>query len=192
MSDTEVYVSTDIEADGPIPFRNSMLSFGSAAFTLKDGLISTYSANLELYPGASPDPKTMTEFWDKNPEAWAACRKDTRDPVIVMPEYVKWVKGLPGSPVFVGYPVTFDMQFMYAYMIDIVGESPFSFSGLDVKTYAMALMKKPYRKSTKRNMPSRWFSKHSHTHVALSDATEQGYLFMSMLKENVSGNREGP
>lgn len=29
----EIYVSTDIEADGPIPGQNSMLSFGSAAYT---------------------------------------------------------------------------------------------------------------------------------------------------------------
>lgn len=29
----EIYVSTDIETDGPIPGPNSMLSFGSAAFT---------------------------------------------------------------------------------------------------------------------------------------------------------------
>jgi hypothetical protein len=28
----EIYISTDIEADGPIPGPNSMLSFGSAAF----------------------------------------------------------------------------------------------------------------------------------------------------------------
>ena len=29
---TEIYVSTDIEADGPIPGPNSMLSFASAAY----------------------------------------------------------------------------------------------------------------------------------------------------------------
>jgi hypothetical protein len=29
MSSKEIYVSTDVEADGPIPGPNSMLSFGS-------------------------------------------------------------------------------------------------------------------------------------------------------------------
>jgi hypothetical protein len=33
MSGKEIYVSTDVEADGPIPGPNSMLSFGSAAYT---------------------------------------------------------------------------------------------------------------------------------------------------------------
>jgi hypothetical protein len=52
-----------------------------------------------------------------------------------------------------------------------------------MKSYAMALMGTEFRKSTKRNMPKRWFSKSPHTHVALDDAIEQGHLFMSMLKE---------
>ena len=29
----EIYVSTDIETDGPIPGRHSILSLGSAAYT---------------------------------------------------------------------------------------------------------------------------------------------------------------
>jgi hypothetical protein len=36
---SEVYVSTDIETDGPIPGPNSMLSFASAAY-LPDYLLS--------------------------------------------------------------------------------------------------------------------------------------------------------
>jgi hypothetical protein len=38
----EIYVSTDIEADGPIPGMNSMLSFGSAAY-LADKTLSPHS-----------------------------------------------------------------------------------------------------------------------------------------------------
>ncbi len=49
----EIYVSTDIETDGPIPGPNSMLSFGSAAFTAEGRLLSTFEANLEALPGAS-------------------------------------------------------------------------------------------------------------------------------------------
>ena len=30
---SEIYVSTDVEADGPIPGPHSMLSFASAAYT---------------------------------------------------------------------------------------------------------------------------------------------------------------
>jgi hypothetical protein len=64
------------------------------------------------------------------------------------------------------------------------GTSPFSPSALDIKTYAMALLKTGYRESTKRNMPKRWFDAQPHTHVALDDAIEQGALFCNMLREN--------
>src|SRR4029453_12373837 len=94
----EVYVSTDVEADGPIPGPHSMLSFASAAYLANKTLVSTYEANLELLPGAQGDPRTM-EWWLGQPDAWAACRANPRDPVAVMPEYVEWVKTLPGKPV---------------------------------------------------------------------------------------------
>jgi hypothetical protein len=65
-----------------------------------------------------------------------------------------------------------------------VGESPFSHSALDIKSYAMAMLKTEYRQSTKRNMPRQWFDKLPHTHVALDDAIEQGALFCNMLRSN--------
>ena len=65
MSSNELYVSTDVEADGPIPGPNSMLSFGSAAYTGGKELIGTFSANLETLPGATADPNTA-EWWTQN------------------------------------------------------------------------------------------------------------------------------
>jgi hypothetical protein len=180
----EIYVSTDIEADGPIPGPNSMLSFGSAAYTAGKELLSTFSANLETLPGASADPKTA-EWWAKQPEAWAACRRNLEAPEAAMRRYVTWLKALAGKPVFVGYPAGFDFLFVYWYLMRFTGESPFSFSALDIKTYAMALLKTDYRKSTKSSMPKRWFDQHPHTHIALDDAIEQGAWFCNMLAENV-------
>jgi hypothetical protein len=178
----EIYVSTDVESDGPIPGPHSMLSFASAAFTREKRLLGTYSANLELLHGAQADPHTM-EWWGRNPEAWDAARRDPRPPSVVMPEYLAWVKQLPGVPVFVAYPAGFDFTFVFWYLHRFVGESPFAHSALDIKTFAMALLKLPYRDSTKRNMPARWFDELPHTHVALDDAIGQGALFCNMLKE---------
>lgn len=162
-----------------------MLSLGSAAFTLDDGLVGTFSRNLAQLPGAAPDPVTKAEFWDKNPEAWAACRKDPVDPAVAMRDYVGWVNGLPGKPVFVGYPATYDFMYVYWYIVRHGLRSPFSFSALDIKSYVMAVLKKPYRDSTKRSMPKRWFPDSPHTHVAVDDAVEQGELFMNILRENL-------
>ncbi len=177
---TEVYISTDIEADGPIPGPHSMLSLGSAAFLADKTMLDTFCANLETLPGAAGHPRTM-EWWQRQPEAWAACRADARDPAEVMPRYVAWVKSLPGSPVFVAYPAAYDFMFVYWYLMRFAGESPFSHSALDIKTYAMALMDTEYRAAVKTNMPPEWFGDQPHTHVALDDAIGQGQLFCSML-----------
>src|ERR1700728_4597400 len=71
MSSKEIYVSTDVEADGPIPGPNSMLSCGSAAYTGGKELIGTFSANLETLPGATADPKTA-EWWEPRSAPWFA------------------------------------------------------------------------------------------------------------------------
>ena len=181
----EIYISVDIETDGPIPGPHSMLSFGAAAFSDDGNLIDTNSANLELLDGATPSPETAL-WWEKNKDAYDATRINVQAPNEAMPRFVEWVDQLPGKPVFVAYPAGFDFSFMYWYMIRFVGRSPFSFSALDIKTYAMATLGLLYRDSTKRNMPKSWFTSRPHTHVALDDAIEQGELFINMLHSNKS------
>lgn len=179
----EIYISTDIETDGPIPGMYSMLSFGSAAFTKSKGLIGTYTANLECLLGANQDPDTMA-WWGKNMEAYNQTRSHLKDPKQAMVDYRAWMNLFDGKLVFVGYPASYDFMFVYWYMIRFVGKCPFSFSALDIKTYAMAMLKTGFKETSKRRMPQRWFSNAPHTHNALDDAVEQGQLFMNMLKEN--------
>lgn len=180
---SELYISTDVETDGPIPGPHSMLSLGSAAYTANKDILSTFSANLETLPDASAHPKTAA-WWATQPDAWAACRKDLESPVMAMTRYVAWLKSLSGRIVFVAYPAGFDFVFVYWYLIRFADESPFSFSALDMKSCAMAHLRKDYRDITKTNMPRHWFDELPHTHIALDDAIEQGALFCNMLKEN--------
>lgn len=186
----EIYISTDIEANGKLPPYSSMLSFGSVAFSIegnKPKEIGNFYANLELLEGSKPDPDTQ-KFWEQNKEAYELTRQNLKNPHHAMKQYHSWLIDLPGTPVFVGYPATFDFMWVYHYLIRFAGDSPFSFSALDIKTYAMAMMHTPYRQSTKKNMPKRWFDKNlKHTHHALDDAREQGILFCNMLLENLKG-----
>ena len=180
---SEIYISTDVETDGPIPGPHSMLSIGSAAYTADKRLLSTFSANLETLPGASAHPQTAA-WWATQPEAWAACRSELEAPEPAMKRYVDWIEALEGKPVFVAYPAGFDFLFVYWYLMRFAGRSPFSHSALDMKTFAMALLRRDYRASTKQNMPEHWFDDLPHSHVALDDAIEQGALFCNMLNEN--------
>src|SRR5215468_1810476 len=103
---SEIYVSTDVETDGPIPGPHSMLSFASAAYQPDKSLLGTFSANLETLPGAQGHPATMN-WWQQNAEAYAATRVDVQDPAVAMQRYVDWLRGLGGKPVFVAYPAGF-------------------------------------------------------------------------------------
>lgn len=178
----EIYVSTDIEADGPIPGPYSMLSFASAAYRPDKTLVDTYQATLDMLPDASAHPETM-RWWEEHPEAWRENRANTREPEVVMGEYAGWVKSLPGRPVFVAYPASYDFMFIYWYLIRFTGESPFKHTALDMKTLAMSLLGGEFHMATKPNMPEDWFKDRGHTHVALDDAIEQGALFCNMLGE---------
>lgn len=184
----EIYVSVDVETDGPIPGPNSMLSFGAVALKSDGTEISSCTYNLELLPGAKSNVDTMA-WWSKpeQQEAWEACRKNQVSPDYAMTQFVEWVEKLPGKPVFVAYPAGFDFLFGYWYCMNFVGRSPFSFSALDIKSYASAVLKLPYRDSTKKNMPKEWFPKVPHTHVAIDDAREQGLLYINMMKANIQG-----
>lgn len=202
----QLYVSVDIESDGPIPGPHSMLSFGASAFLITPkeagigippgklvsvgtlGALSelgTFSRNLDLLPDAVPEPST-TEFWAKNQDAYNATRLDTKPPEEAMREFATWLNQWGYKPTFVGYPVTFDFMFVHWYMIRFTGSDPFGFQGLDMKTMSWMLLGcDTFHGASKRNFPGRWFHgvPKKHTHVAIDDAIEQGIIFRNMLED---------
>ena len=186
MSKPEIYCMTDIEADGKFPGFSNMLSFATAAFDLEKNLVGTFDANLQLLDGAEPDEDTM-KFWNEtagNKKAYAATRVNPQDPAVVMERYAAWLKCLPGTPIFVGYPAAYDFKWIDYYAIRFLGNNPFSFSRvIDVKTYAWSKLGNSFLSCTKRNMPSKWFDNLPHTHVALDDAIEQGAMFVNMVRD---------
>lgn len=188
-----LYLSIDVEADGPIPGPFSMLQFGVAAFDLTSDTprtpIETFKANLELLPDASQCPDTMA-WWNKgrNKAAYANTRIDVGNPTDVMPEFLQWCGRLPGKLTLIGYPVTYDFMWLYWYCVNFGGlppgkKPPFSHSGLDIKTLASWIRKAPYREMGKRSMPKSWFEgAPRHSHDALEDAIGQGVLFVNMVQ----------
>ncbi len=179
----EIYVSTDVETDGPVPGVYSMLSVGSAAYTAGKEYLGGFTVNLETLPGAAQHPETM-KWWGGQPEAWAACRRDLLAPEEAMRRYLAWLKSLPGQPVFVAYPAAFDFMFVCWYLNRFAGENPFGWHALDIKTFAMALTGLNFLDTVKRNMPRDWFDDLPYTHKALDDAVSQGALFCNMLAEH--------
>lgn len=103
----EIYVSTDVEADGPIPGPHSMLSFASVVYRPDKTIVDEFSVNLLPLPGAAPHPRTMT-WWGGFPEALAKARENQEAAETALPRYAKWLRKLPGRIVFVGQPAGYD------------------------------------------------------------------------------------
>lgn len=181
----EIYISIDIEADGPIPGDNSMLSLGAVAFD-EDGVeLESFSMNLEPLEEAKQDQDTMERFWAKNPEAWKEATQGSTPADQVIWNFSNWLKRLKDSResklVSLSYPATFDHMWVHWYMHHFLGEDVLGFSGLDIKSYGMAVLDTSFHKTTKRKFPKEWFPEnHIHTHIAVEDAREQGNLFFAM------------
>ena len=65
----EYYVSVDIEADGPIPSRNSMLALGAVLLDVKGEEVSSFNVSIAPRKDAVQDPDTM-RWWESQPKAW--------------------------------------------------------------------------------------------------------------------------
>ena len=177
-----IYVSVDIEADGKIPSQSNLMSIGAAKVDPESLLVyDTFHINLLPREDAVPDPDTM-EWWSKYPNALKAATIGAVEPLEAMQKFRDWLLG--PRPVFVGYPATYDFMWVYDYFIRYLGECPFGFSGLDIKTLAMTVMDVPYPQAVKRRMPREWFrGTGKHSHLAVQDAVEQAMLFAAIMKE---------
>ncbi|MER7753471.1 exonuclease [Kitasatospora sp. NPDC097643] len=186
-----VYVSVDVEADGPIPGPYSMLSFGAVVAGWHDAAgfrrAGAWSAGFyrELRPiSAEYDPEALAvSGLDR-----AALVAGGTEPGAAMRAFAAWVEqvrtGPDGGryrPVMVGYPAAYDWQFLYWYLIRYAGSSPFGHSGcLDVKTLYAARTGLPLAGIGKRSMPPELLPDLPHTHHALDDAREQAVLFANI------------
>ncbi len=182
----DLFFCVDGEFDGPIPPQHSLLSFGSVAFTLRDGILGEFEVNIKPLPGATMYPSNKN-FWDRNPKAYAATLVDQQEPRAAMIQYDKHINGLRGKrrPLFVEFPGFIDFMWIHWYYHNFLGHCPFGFSAVSMKTFMMADQNLPYRQCTKRNMPKRWFNKNlRHTHEALDDARGQAHNCIQMMCEH--------
>jgi hypothetical protein len=161
-----------------------MLSFGSVAFTPDKSVLSTFTRNLNLLPGAGEYPPTMA-WWRTEPEAWRACRQHAVPPKDAMIDYAAWLKKLPGDPVFVAHPVAFDYPFIAWYLWEFAGEDPFLRRSLDLSSFAAAMLKRPVTRARTSDMPNDWFDQDFiHNHQALDDAIGYAKLACNMMAAN--------
>ncbi|WP_328667136.1 exonuclease [Streptomyces sp. NBC_00322] len=182
-----LYISVDIEADGPIPGPYSMISFGAAVAGRQDaeGYVPEDPEALTFYRELRPISEDFV------PEALAVSGLDRdrliaegSEPAAALAEFGNWVRevSVGAQPVMCGYPASYDWTFLYWYLIRFTGASPFGHSGcLDMKTLYATKARLPLRAVAKGTMPRELLSRRRHTHHALDDAIEQAELFSNLM-----------
>ena len=183
----DIYVSADVETDGPIPGPYSMLSFALVVAGTFDG--STFrgpgTEALSFYRELRPISETFqAEALAINRLDRARLLREGVPPEVAMEEARAWVCEVAGShrPVLVAYPVAFDWTWLYWYFTRFTRDgSPFGFSCCyDIKTMIAVKRRSRLIEANKRNLPSEVRSHVRHTHYALDDAREQAELFANL------------
>jgi DNA polymerase III alpha subunit (gram-positive type) len=182
----EIYISTDIESNGPIPGINSMLSLASVAFDENGEEISEFEINFKELVGSISNEKTMKWWNEEHLDEYKESRQNQIEPEIAIEQYYNWLMDLKkqGEIIFVAYPVAFDFMWCFWYLNRFKGDCPFGHNGIDIRSYAMAMFKKSYILSGKNIYPKEWFEDLKLTHKAIDDARMQGKMFVNMKKEN--------
>nr|WP_314255936.1 ASCH domain-containing protein [uncultured Devosia sp.] len=186
-----IFIVTDIEADGPTPLHNSMLSFASVAIEADGTPHGTFEAQLRQRPDRTTNETTMA-WWQTQPEAWAAATTDAEEPSVVMPRFADWVDSLPGPKVFVAAPMIFDGLWMDHYLDEFAGtralSGPFKqrqiFRGGGVCLYTMAgtLRGAPYLDWGMSKLPAEFYGHVAHTHKAIDDAMGFANVLVELFK----------
>ena len=191
MTETPIFIVTDIEADGPTPLHNSMLSFASVAVDAEGTRYGEFEAVLAPRPDRKPNETTMA-WWETQPEAWIAATTDPELPETVMPRFADWVEGLPGPHVFAAAPMIFDGLWMDHYLDEYAGtralSGPFKgrqiFRGGGVCLYTMAgtLRGAPYLDWGMSKLPAEFYGHIAHTHKAIDDARGFAHVLVELFK----------
>lgn len=186
MKKPEIYISIDVETNGPAPGLNSMLALGAAAFTADGNMPTWYYHTLHPMFASHADPDTM-KWWETQPEAWAEVNKGQLEPMDAMQRFVAWCDTLreDWKPVAVAAPAAFDFAFVNYYCHRFAYRNPLGFSCLDSRSYGNGLAGYPgyygMRREEFRNLIGPVDKAGLRPHVALDDAIEQGREFMALL-----------
>jgi DNA polymerase III epsilon subunit-like protein len=152
------FVSVDVESDGPIPGKYSMISLGAVVCTppFNDSFYCTIRPVTDEY---IPEALAVSGF----------TREETlkfNTPEVEIARFNEWLKDLKlrkGYQVFIADNNGFDWSFTNYYLHYYTGENPFGYSSWNLNSFYKGI-EKDYRAKFKKYRVTK------HTHNALDDA----------------------
>jgi DNA polymerase III alpha subunit (gram-positive type) len=180
---SQVFLAVDIEADGPQPGKNSMLSLAAVATDQTHNLGEFYR-KLSPIPDGKQNSQTMV-WWSKNPESYQEATSDQESPEIVIKDFVKWCQQFD-SPIFVSHPATYDFTIVSWYLEQYYGKNIFQttsmMNALDLPSYSAGKFDLDLAKSYRSQLPD-YLRKGmaEHTHRAIDDARGLAAMLRNIL-----------
>jgi len=171
------YIVVDVEADGEIPSKFSMVCFG--AVLVEPSLTKTF------YGKVKPVSK------EYNPESLAISgfsreeHENFDEPKEVMIKFDEWLRtNAKGKPIFISDNLAFDWQWINYYFHFFLGRNPFGFSGRRIgDLYCGMKMDSSLNREWKRLM-----RKTKHDHNPVNDAKGNAEALLGMKKMGLKIN----
>ena len=191
MATTKItYISIDVEADGPIPGLNNLLSLGAVVFSIEGAEFVTLDRQefcFKSQEGAKPSEKTMRTFWSQHMDEYIRIQREAEDADVAANKFIDWYLSMVekyGRIKFVAKPAAYDWQFVnhivHRYKKqDVV--FPFKADCMStLMEFADEYAKKHGREKELSDMQNNTTLKLTHT--AVEDAEYQAFLFFQTKK----------
>ena len=120
------YFVVDVESDGPIPIKYSMVCFGAVA------VHPSLSTNFPTFYGKT---RPISDEYQKEALSISGFGRNQHllfdDPKIVMQQFADWIdqNNQGGKPVFITDNLAYDWQWINFYFHYFLGRNPFGYSG---------------------------------------------------------------
>ena len=150
------FIVVDVESDGPIPHKYSMVCFG--AVVVEPSLSKTF------YGRTRP----LSENWDPKALSISGFSREEHltfdDPEKVMLDFEAWIQAnSKGRTIFMSDNVVYDWQFINYYFHTFLGRNPFGWSGRRIGDLYCGLVKDAFA-------PWKHMRSTAHDHDPVNDA----------------------
>lgn len=165
-----VHVVVDIEANGPVIGKHSMIAFGMVI--VEPGLKRTFLAHLKpISEEYVPEALAVSGFTHEE-------TKSFDDPMKVMKEAASWLEeNIKGKPILWSDNNGFDKPWMHWYFLQFNGSDPFGHSSRRIADFICGI-EKDIRFQWKRQRKTR------HDHNPVNDAMGNAEVLLDYLIKN--------
>lgn len=179
VTDREIYISVDIEADGPVPGDYSMISFGACVVGSDNPLDEFYVEIRHMTDNFVPEALAVSGF-DR------AYLRNCTQPDTAARQIVSWLDEMQqdhgGRIIMVGFNAPFDWMFVNYFLHHFEGRNPLGISALDIKSLYMGVTGCTWGETSMAKLPPELKPATGLTHNALQDARDQALIFERILQ----------